>query len=77
MPKIEVPEEQILDSLDQLSPKARQEAVRRLLPTARYLERAVQRNRTRIEAVAQERGLDWNTLSEEQRERLIDEILHE
>ncbi len=77
MPKIEVREEQILDSLEQLSPKARQEAVRRLLPTATYLERAVQRNRKRIEAEAQERGLDWNTLSEEQRERLIDEILHE
>jgi hypothetical protein len=77
VPKIDVAEEQILESLDQLSPKARQEAVRRLLPTARYLERAVQRNRARIEAVSQERGLDWNTLTEEQRERLIDEILHE
>lgn len=77
MPKIEVAEEQILQLLDQLSPKARQEAVRRLLPTAAYLNQAMQRNRPRIEALARERGLDWNVLTEKERERLIDEILHE
>ncbi|MBI1899597.1 MAG: hypothetical protein HYS13_00605 [Planctomycetia bacterium] len=77
MPQIEVPEEQILRSLDQLSPQARQEALRRLLPSADYLERAVERNRPRLESLARQRGLDWNAMSEEQRERFIDEVLHE
>lgn len=77
MPTIDVPEDQILQSLDQLSPAARREAVRRLLPNAAYLERTVERNRPRIEALARQRGLDWNVLSEEQREQLVDEILHE
>jgi hypothetical protein len=77
MPKIEVPEETILDSLDELSPRARSEALRRLLPMSRYLERAIERNRPRIEALARERGLDWNALSDQQRESLIDDLVHE
>jgi len=77
MPKIDVPEEQIIQSLDDLSPKARRDALRRLLPKAAYLERALERNRPRVEAVARDRGLDWDALSEEQREKLVDEVLHE
>ncbi|MDZ4848998.1 MAG: hypothetical protein SGI77_06870 [Pirellulaceae bacterium] len=75
--KIDIPEEQILQSLDQLSPSALKEALRRLLPSPSYLETAVELNRTRIEALAKTRGLDWNSLSEEQRETLVNEILHE
>ena len=77
MPKIDVPEEQILQSLEQLSPQARKEAIRRLLPNSAYLEKAVERNRPRIEALARQRGLDWNSLTEDQRETLVDEILHD
>lgn len=77
MPKIDVPEDQILASLDQLSPQARHEAIRRLIPGASYLERAIERNRARIDEIARERGLDWQSLSDEQRERLVDDILHE
>jgi hypothetical protein len=77
MPKIDIPENEIVDALDQLSPAARRQALRRLLPTAGYLERAVERNQARIMKIAQGRGLDWNTLSEQQREDLVDEILHE
>lgn len=77
MPKIEVPEEQILQSLEQLSPKARKEALRRLLPTPAYLEQAVASNRPKIEALARQRGLDWNSLTEDEREALVDEIQHE
>jgi len=77
MPKIDVPEEQILESLSELSPKARKEALRRLLPTPKYLEQAVERNLPRLQALAHQRGLDWNRLTEHERETLIDEILHE
>lgn len=77
MPSFEIAEERILDSLDQLSPHARREAVRRLLPSALWLHGAVERNRLRIETLTRERGLDWNTLTEEERACLVDEILHE
>jgi hypothetical protein len=77
MPKIEIPEEQILDALNDLSPHARREALRRLVPRASYLERAIERNGPRIEALARNRGLDWAALGDDQREQLIDELLHE
>ena len=77
MPKIDVPEEQIVESLDDLSPTARRDALRRLLPNAAYLDRALERNSPRLEALARNRGLDWNLLSEEQREKLVDDIVHE
>jgi hypothetical protein len=77
MPSIDVSEEKIIQALDQLSPEARRKALRKLVPTAQYLERAVERNRPKLLALAEARGLDWSRLSEEQRERLIDEVLHE
>ena len=77
MPAITVLEDQILQSLDQLSPQARRQAIKRLLPSAAYLERAIERNRPHMEALAKQRGLDWNTLTEDQKTQLIDQILHE
>jgi hypothetical protein len=77
MPKIEVPEEQILDSLAELSPASRREALRRLLPTAAYIERAVSQNEPRVRALAQERGVDWNALSDAERLEFVDRLLHE
>ena len=77
MPTIAVLEEQILQSLDQLSPQARHQAIHRLLPSAAYLERAIERNRPRIDALAKQRGLDWDALTEDQKEQLVDQLLHE
>lgn len=77
MPKLNVREDEIVRSLDQLSPQARRQALKRLLPTAAYLERAIERNRPRIEALARQRGLDWNTLTDDQKEQLVDDLLHE
>lgn len=77
MPKIDIPEAELVEALDQLSPSGRKQALRRLLPNAAYLEQAVERNRPRIEAIARQRGLDWKSLSEEEREKLIDDVLHE
>ena len=77
MPQIEVPEQQILQSLDQLSPQGRREAIQRLLPGSKFLDQMIERMRPRIDALARDRGLDWNRMSDEARERLVDELLHE
>jgi hypothetical protein len=77
VPQIEVSEQQILDSLDRLSPKGRREAVLRLVVGASTLDRTVEGLQPRLIAIAKERGLDWTRLSDEERERLVDEILHE
>lgn len=77
MPQIDVSEQQILDALDRLSPEGRREAVRRLIVGASVLDRTVDTLQPRIAEVARQRGLDWAKLSDEERERLVDDILHE
>ena len=77
MPQIEVSEQQIVDALDRLSPRGRREAVRRLIAGASVLDRTIDALQPRIVEIAKQRGLDWTKLSDEERERLVDEILHE
>jgi hypothetical protein len=77
MPQIDVTEQQLLDALDRLSPQGRREAVRRLVAGASVLDRTVDTLQPRIVELAKQRGLDWAKLSDEERERLVDEILHE
>jgi hypothetical protein len=77
MPQIEVSEQQIVDALDRLSPKGRRDAVRRLIAGASGLDRTIDALQPPIVEVARQRGLDWAKLSDEERERLVDEILHE
>lgn len=77
MPQFQVPEQQILDSLDQLSPEGRRAAIRRLIPFAGWLDESIDRNHSRIVELARERGFDWESLADTQKEQLIDELLHE
>lgn len=67
----------ILRRLSDLTPRGRQEAIRRLLPSTAWLDRQIAENEPWIIALARERGLHWATLSEAERERLVDDILHE
>lgn len=77
MPQIDVSEQQILDALDRLSPSGRREAVRRLIAGASVLDRTIEALQPRIAEIARQRGLEWAKLSDEERERLVDDILHE
>jgi hypothetical protein len=77
VPQIDTSDKQILDSLDRLSPRGRREAVLRLVAGASALDRTVERLQPRLIALAKQRGLDWVRLSDEERERLVDDILHE
>lgn len=76
MPKIEINEDQILSALDQLSPAARRVALAKLIGGLERLDRLVERNRGKIEAICRERGVDFSRLTEEEREVLVDGILH-
>jgi hypothetical protein len=77
MPQIDVSEQQILDALERLSPEGRRKAVQRLIAGASILDRTIETLRPRIAEIARQRGVEWATLSDEQRERLVDDILHE
>ena len=77
MPTIEVNDEQILRCLDQLSPAGRRAALQKLIGGLAGLDLLMERNRSKLESICQSRGVDFSKLTEEQREALIDEILHE
>ncbi len=76
MPQIEVNEEQVLKALEQLSPAATRMALARLIRGLAQLDRFVEQNRPRLEALCRERGIDFSALSEEEREAFIDDLLH-
>jgi hypothetical protein len=77
MPTIEVNDEQILRCLDQLSPAGRRAALLKLIGGLDRLDLLMERNRSKLELVCQARGVEFFKLTEEQREALIDAILHE
>nr|MBI3613813.1 hypothetical protein [Nitrospirota bacterium] len=77
MATIEVNDQQILRSLDQLSPAGRRAALLKLVDGMERLDRLIEHNRPKLEAVCRARGLDVLRLSEEEREALVDEVLHE
>ena len=77
MPTIEVNDEQILRCLDQLSPSGRRAALRKLIGGLERLDLLVEKNRGKLEALSRAKGQDFSSLTEEQREALVDEILHE
>ena len=74
---LELNEDRILEALDRLSPQGRKKALSKLIGSLEALDRLVERNQKRLEAICRERGIDFSKLSETEREDLIDQILHE
>jgi len=74
---LEVPESQIVDSVKRVSPEARRAILRTLIPRLDEFEDLVDRGNQRVRALCAERGLDWDGLSEQQRQRLVDDLVHE
>jgi hypothetical protein len=60
-----------------MSPEAKHEVLRALIPRLDAFEVLVDYGGERIRALCTERGLDWDIMTEQDRERLIDELLHE
>jgi hypothetical protein len=74
---LEVSESQIVEWVLQLSPASRQSVLRALIPRLDELEALMDYGSQQIRSLCAERGLDWDALGEDERERLIDELLHE
>ena len=77
MPTIEINDEQILRCLDQLSPEGKKMALRQLLRGLERLDRLIDQNREQLEAVCRAHGVDFGRMTEEERERFVDHVLHE
>ena len=74
---LEVSESQVVEWVQQLSPVAKRSVLRALIPRLDELEALVDYGDQRVRVLCAERGLDWDSLTEDERERLIDELLHE
>ncbi|MFH1909227.1 MAG: hypothetical protein ABIL11_17900 [Chloroflexota bacterium] len=74
---LEIPETQLVEWLRSLSPTAKQSVLRALIPEMDELEQMVQYGDRRIRAICAQRGIAWDDLAEQERQELIDEILHE
>jgi hypothetical protein len=72
-----VAESQIIEWVRQLSPQTKQAVLRVLIPELDELEALVDYGSQRMRQLCAERGVDWDSLSEEKRQQLVDELLHE
>ncbi|MFN4851095.1 hypothetical protein [Microcystis sp.] len=78
MPNLTLSNEQVIDLFKQL-PEAQQKEVYKILILSqwRQLEPVFNEGAERARIVAKERGRDWDTMTEDEREEFIDEIVHE
>jgi hypothetical protein len=72
-----VPESQVIEWVRQLSPEAKLDVLRILVPKLDELEALVDYGSRRMRDLAAARGIDWDGLTESEREHLIDKLLHE
>lgn len=70
-------ESQVIELTRQLSPAGKRAVLRSLIPDIDQFEDLVDYGNERIRALAEQRVIDWGGLSEAERERLIDDLLHE
>jgi len=76
MPKLELSEEQVLELLLQLSPEGKRKALEILRRDVEW-EQVADKVRERWKKICAERGIDWERLSDEEKEALVDEWLHQ
>ncbi|NCP15563.1 hypothetical protein GW866_00765 [bacterium] len=74
---LEIPETQLVELLRRLSPAAKRSALKALIPELDELEQLMNYGDKRIRAICARRGIDWDSLTEQERQKLIDDILHE
>jgi hypothetical protein len=72
-----VPEEQVVEWTTHLSPVGKRQVLSVLIPDLARFEALVDYGSARIHKLCAERSIDWDSLTEEARERLVDDLLHE
>jgi hypothetical protein len=79
MPKMDLSDEQIVELILQLPPE-RQRAVLQMLSAARnaWWQRTIAlRGSSQMRHLCAERGLNWDAMTEEERESFVDNLIHE
>ena len=78
MPNLTLSNEQVIELVKQL-PEAQQQELFRFLIQRQWgnMEAITDYGGQQAKIVAAERGYDWDTMTEDEREEFIDEIVHE
>ncbi len=70
--------DQVVDLIKQLSPDGKKAVLDALgTDTNLWWDISLAQGEARLERLAKERGLNWADMSEDERERFIDDLLHE
>jgi TRAP-type C4-dicarboxylate transport system substrate-binding protein len=78
MPILELSEAQVVELVKQLPPEQQRGALLALAEAAAARrEERMKYAEEQLRRVAAERGLDWSNMSDEERERFVDELVHE
>jgi hypothetical protein len=73
---LELSESQVLELVLRLSPESKMTVLKALVPDLDALERLVDYGSRRIRKLCAKRGIDWDRLTEDERQRLVDDLLH-
>jgi len=71
-------DQQIVDLVKQLPPMAKQTVLDVLLAEREaWWDMTLAKGEEKLRKLARQRGLDWNKMSEDERDNFIDDLLHE
>jgi hypothetical protein len=78
MPTMQLNVEQIIELVKQLPPEGKQQVLN-VLSAERdaWWEKTLTQGEQQMRRLCAERGLDWDSMSEEEREIFVDDLLHE
>jgi hypothetical protein len=71
-----VPESQLIEWVHKLSPESKQRVLKALVPDLDELDSLVDYGSQRMYRICAERGIDWSSLTDVERQQLVDQWLH-
>lgn len=74
---LELTEQQILTLFQQLEPATKRAVLYQLAPTLAERSARMAFTEQRLRSLADQRGINWESLSDQQREDFIDDLVHE
>jgi len=78
MPVLELTEDQVVELVRQLRPECQRAALLALAAgTPEHRSQRMNFAEQQLKRLSSERGLEWTTMTEEERENFVDDLIHE
>jgi hypothetical protein len=74
---LEIPEAQMIGWVRRLSPKGKRAVLQMLIPELDEFEALVDYGEQQMRDLCARRGVNWEQLTEDERQQLVDRLLHE